>query len=120
MLRLESCQDIGQAAVQHGAGKADAQAAGHALPHVARMARRLRRLVQQCLCGRNKSQPGGGERDLLAVAGKKPCADRRFKLLDVQRQRRLRNRQPARCPAKVQFFGQNQKITKVSEFHGYK
>jgi hypothetical protein len=120
MLRLEAFQNPGQAAVQHGPGKPDGQAAGHALPHVVGVAGGLRRLVQQRAGGGNKGQPGGRQRDLLAAAREQPGADRRFQLLDVERQRRLRHREPARGTAKVQLFSQNQKVAQVSEFHKYR
>ena len=120
MFGLKIFQNSGQPAVQHGAGKADGQAARHALPHIACMAGGLRGLVNQRAGVGHKRQPGGSQGDLFAVAREELCADRRFKLLDVERQRRLRNRQPARGPAEVQLFSQNEKVAQVSEFHEYK
>ena len=84
------------------------------------MAGGLRGLVDQRAGVGHKRQPGGGQGDLFAVAREQFGANRRFELLDVERQRRLRNRQPACGPAKVQLFSQNQKVAQVSKFHRYK
>jgi len=116
---LKTRQDGRQAAEQHGPGKADGQAAGHALANIFGQAGRLRGLRQQGSGGRHKGQPGSGQLHRLAVAREQARAHRGFQLLQVQRQRRLRDGQPARGPAKVQFFGQHQKVAKVAEFHGY-
>jgi hypothetical protein len=117
---LKTAQDLRQAAIEHGAGKANLQLARLALGHITRLARRRARLRQQ--------SPGCGHKGLArrrelhapAVAGEQLRPHRGFELLDVQAQRWLRDGQALGRPAKVQLFGQHQEIAQVTEFHELK
>ena len=114
---LKLPQHLRQPAVQHGADKAHVQMADQALVDVARMARGFLRLVQQRPCLGHEGQTGSGQAHLAAAADEQFGADRGFELLDVQAQRRLRDRQAPRRAAEVQLFGQGEKVAQVAEFH---
>jgi hypothetical protein len=97
---LECLQHLRQAPVQHGAHKPNSQVAGLAQVHIAHM---LQGLVLH----------------RFAVAQKKPCTHGGLQLLDGHAQRRLRHAQALGGTAKVQLFGQGQKITKVAQLHEF-
>ena len=60
-----------------------------------------------------------GELHRFAVAHKQPRPSRSLQLLDGHTQRRLRHVQALRGAAKVQLFGQHQKISKVTQLHEF-
>ncbi|SOY69664.1 hypothetical protein CBM2589_A90999 [Cupriavidus taiwanensis] len=116
--RLELAQRLRQPAVQHRADKAHPQAADGARFDLARQHPRGLGLRQQRRGRFAKGAPGRGQPHPAAVAVEQPRADRGLELLDIERQRRLRDGQPARGAAVVQFLGQHEEVTQVAEFHG--
>ena len=120
MAALKTLQHLRQTAIQQSAGKADLQLACLPLRHLTGLAHGGPSLRQQGAGGGHKGLPGGCELHAPAVAGEQLRADRGFKLLDVERERRLGNRQPLGRAAKVQLFGQGQEIAQVTEFHKFK
>ena len=68
---------------------------------------------------RAKRLPGGGQPHPFAVTLEQAHAQRGFELLDVQRQRWLRDRQPLRRATEVQLFGEHQEIAQVAKLHEY-
>ncbi|SOZ29428.1 conserved hypothetical protein [Cupriavidus taiwanensis] len=116
--RLELAQRLRQPAVQHRADKAHAQAADRARFDLARQHPRGLGLRQQRRGRFAKGPAGRGQPHAAAVAVEQPRPDRGLELLDIERQRRLRNGQPARGAAEVQFLGQHEEVTQVAEFHG--
>ena len=117
---LKAAEDLRQAAVQHGPGKTDVQLAGLALGHIAGLS--------CCRAGLRQQGPGSGHKGLArrrelhppAVAGEQLRPHRGFELLNVQAERRLRNRQALGRTAKVQLFGQHEEIAQVTKFHELK
>jgi hypothetical protein len=116
---LECLQHLRQAPVQHGAHKPNSQVAGLAQVHIAHMLQGLVRLGQQCAGLWNQRLTRSRELHRFAVAQKKPCTHGGLQLLDGHAQRRLRHAQALGGTAKVQLFGQGQKITKVAQLHEF-
>ena len=96
------------------------QLARLALSHIARLTRRRTGLRQQSPGSGHKGQACRRELHPPAVAGEQLRAHRSFELLDVQAERRLRNRQALGRAAKVQLFGQHEEIAQVTKFHKLK
>src|SRR5690606_3472070 len=61
---------------------------------------------------------GRGQAHLLAAALEQAHAEVIFELLDVEAQRRLRDRQPPGRAAEMQLLGQCHEVAKMAQFHG--
>jgi hypothetical protein len=86
---LKAAENLRQAAIQHGPGKADLQLARLAFGHVARLSGSGAGLGQQGSGGRHKGQARRRELHTPAVSIEQLRTHRSFELLDVQAQRRL-------------------------------
>lgn len=114
---LKAPQHLGQAAVQHGAGKADRQAPDLPTGRVARGRQRLRGLVDGGLRGRHQRLPRRRQLHAPAVAQEQRSAHLGLQLLDRHRQRRLAQAQALGRAAEVPLVGHGQKVAQMAQFH---
>ena len=117
VLGLKAPQHLRQAAVQHGAGKADRQAPHLAAGRVARGVQCLRRAVDGRLRGWHQRLPGRCQLHAAAVAQEQRRAHLGLELLDGHRQRRLADGQPLRGAAEVQLVRECEEIAQVAQLH---
>lgn len=117
ILDLKGVQGFGQAAVQAGADKAQAQMAARAPGHVARFLRGLLAQRQQLACLAQQMFSGRREPYAFAAAFEQLGLQLLLKLLDGHRQRGLRDRQSLGRAAEVKLFGQGDEVVQQPQFH---
>ncbi len=113
----ELAQHRRQQRVDAGRHEPDRQPSDTTAIRGARKLHRGARAREDVLCLFEEARAGVSQSDLPARAGEETDAEFLLQAADGERQRRLRDRQPARGPAEVQFLGQRDEVAQRAEFH---